>query len=82
MSTGEELVFRVAVKPVPSISVEQGTVRAIGKGDGEAPHYEDAKVSIMGRHDGCICPRIVPVVEAMTHLVIADLWVRNRGARI
>jgi chorismate synthase len=82
MSTGEELVFRVAVKPVPSIAAEQDTVRAIGKGDGEAPHYADAKVTIKGRHDGCICPRIVPVVEAMTHLVIADLWVRNRGARV
>jgi chorismate synthase len=76
MSTGDALVFRVAVKPVPSIAVEQQTVRGVGG------HYEDAKVSIKGRHDGCICPRLVPVVEAMTHLVIADLWLRNRGARI
>lgn len=67
ISNGNQIIFRVAVKPVPSIFIEQNTVC---KKDGK---YEDTKLSIKGRHDVCLCPRIVPVVEAMTALVLADL---------
>ena len=43
---------------------------------------EETEISTAGRHDVCLCPRIVPVVEAMAALVTADLLLRNRAARI
>jgi chorismate synthase len=63
ISTGEEIVFRVAVKPTSSIAREQRTVNVEG-----APQ----KIRTEGRHDACICPRIVPVVEAMAAIVLID----------
>lgn len=63
ISNGEDIVVRIAVKPTPSISREQETVDKKGK---------KAAIMVEGRHDPCICPRIVPVAEAMTALVIAD----------
>ncbi|NHN33024.1 chorismate synthase [Paenibacillus agricola] len=68
ISTGEEIIFRVAVKPTSSISLPQQTVRV----DGEAQ-----SISTVGRHDPCICPRIVPVVEAMACLVLEDQFKRQ-----
>jgi chorismate mutase len=64
ISNGEDLIMRVAVKPPSSISKEQETVDRDG---------QPAKISIGGRHDPCICPRIVPVAEAMVALVLIDL---------
>ncbi len=63
ISTGAPIIFRVAVKPTSSIAREQGTVNLEGK---------STRIRTEGRHDVCICPRIVPVVEAMTALVIED----------
>jgi chorismate synthase len=63
ISTGEAIIFRVAFKPVSSISKSQQTV------DKEGTLRE---LAIGGRHDVCIVPRAVPVVEAMAALVIAD----------
>jgi chorismate synthase len=63
ISTGQDIVIRVAVKPTASISVEQDTVDLKGK---------NKKIKTNGRHDPCICPRIVPVTEAMVALVLAD----------
>lgn len=63
ISTGEDIVFRIAVKPTSSISREQKTVDIAGK---------PTTIKTEGRHDACICPRIVPVVEAMAALVILD----------
>ncbi|CAG7618251.1 chorismate synthase [Paenibacillus allorhizosphaerae] len=68
ISTGEEIVFRVAIKPTSSISVPQQTVNQNG---------EDHIIVTKGRHDPCICPRIVPVVEAMACLVIEDHYKRQ-----
>jgi chorismate synthase len=68
ISTGEEIIFRVAVKPTSSISVPQKTVRING---------EEQSITTIGRHDPCICPRIVPVVEAMACLVIEDHFKRQ-----
>lgn len=76
ISNGNEIVFRVAVKPVPSIFQKQQTVCKNGE------KYENAELEIKGRHDVCLCPRIVPVVEAMTNIVLADMLLRNRCARI
>lgn len=88
LSSGADIVFRVAVKPVPSIFKQQETVRrAIAlngegavTGDGSA-QYESTKLQIKGRHDVCLCPRIVPVVEAMTALVLADALLRDNNVR-
>lgn len=63
ISTGEEIIFRLAVKPTSSIATPQRTVRTDGS---------EATIRTEGRHDPCICPRIVPVVEAMTALVLED----------
>ena len=63
ISSGQDIVARVAVKPTPSISRQQKTIDMQGK---------ETDIIIEGRHDPCICPRIVPVVEAMAALVIID----------
>jgi len=63
ISTGAEINVRIAVKPTPSIAREQMTVDAHGK---ESP------ISVGGRHDPCIVPRLVPVAEAMLALVLID----------
>lgn len=63
ISTGEPIVVRIAVKPTPSISRPQRTVNTKG---------EEVSISVRGRHDPCIVPRIVPVAEAMLALVLVD----------
>lgn len=64
ISTGQTVVLRLAVKPPSSIKKAQKTVDRQGK---------EVSLSIEGRHDPCICPRVVPVAEAMAALVILDL---------
>jgi chorismate synthase len=64
ISTGMPIVCRVAVKPTPSVSITQKTVNM--------KTMENASILIKGRHDPSIVPRIVPVVEAMISLVLAD----------
>jgi chorismate synthase len=63
ISSGQDIVVRIAVKPTPSIAKTQAT-RDI--------HGNEVEISISGRHDPCIVPRIVPVAEAMLALVLAD----------
>lgn len=63
ISTGMDIVVRVAVKPIPSISLPQQTVTVDGK---------PTVIEIKGRHDVSAIPRIVPVCEAMVLLVVAD----------
>lgn len=64
ITNGEDLVMRIAVKPTPSISKKQRSVN-LGR-------MEEVEVSVKGRHDPCIVPRIVPVAEAMVALVLVD----------
>lgn len=82
LSNGNQIIFRVAVKPVPSIFKPQQTVRRTDAfdADGKA-QYETTELQIKGRHDVCLCPRIVPVVEAMTALVLADFILRDSTLR-
>ena len=72
LSNGEPIIFRVSVKPVPSIFIEQKTITKVCSNNENEQKYEDKNLQIKGRHDICLCPRIVPVVEAMASLVIAD----------
>lgn len=69
ISTGEEIIFRVAVKPTSSIARPQRTIDLDG---------QDRTIKTEGRHDVCICPRIVPVVEAMAALVTIDHYKRQQ----
>ena len=68
ISTGGEIIFRVAVKPVSSIAKPQRTVDLQGN---------EVTISTEGRHDVCICPRVVPVVEAMAAVVLEDHFKRQ-----
>ena len=72
ISNGMPIVARVAVKPTSSIAKEQDTVNEAG---------EEKKISVEGRHDHCICPRIVPVVEAMMAIVVYDALLRQEELR-
>ncbi len=63
ISTGEDIVLRVGVKPPSSIAQKQQTV---------SKDLKDTDVEVKGRHDPCICPRVVPVVESMIALVLID----------
>jgi len=73
ISNGEDVYFRVAFKPVATISKNQQTVNRSG---------EATELQAKGRHDPCVVPRAVPIVEAMTALVLADHWLRMRMARL
>lgn len=73
ISNGDEIYFRVAVKPTPSISQVQDTVDKSGSAK---------EIRITGRHDPCIVPRIIPVVEAMTALVLADFALMQKSAKL
>ncbi|NPV10319.1 MAG: chorismate synthase [Ignavibacteria bacterium] len=63
ISNGAEIIMRIAVKPTSSISKKQRSVTYNG---------QEVEFQIEGRHDPCICPRIVPVAESMTALVLID----------
>ena len=70
ISNGEDIVFRVAFKPTATIAQAQQTVSVTG---------EAAELKARGRHDPCVLPRAVPMVEAMTRLVLADHLLRQRA---
>lgn len=65
ISSGMPVVFRAAIKPTPSISIEQNSISYSGK--------ENAVLSVKGRHDPCIVPRAVPCIEAAAAIAIYDL---------
>ena len=69
ISNGEDIYFRVAFKPVATIMQDQQSINDKG---------EDVIVTAKGRHDPCVVPRAVPIVEAMAALVIADFYLRNK----
>ncbi|VVA43651.1 chorismate synthase [Candidatus Roizmanbacteria bacterium] len=70
ISNGEDIYFRVAFKPVSTIRKEQNTVDQKG---------QNVKLKVAGRHDPCVLPRAVPIVEAMAALVIIDHYLRNKA---
>ncbi len=73
ISNGEEIVFRVAFKPTATILQPQATVDAQGAA---------TELIGRGRHDPCVVPRAVPIVEAMTALVLVDHWMRHAAQNL
>jgi chorismate synthase len=73
ISNGQDIYFRVAFKPVATILREQSTVGVDGK---------DTLISARGRHDPCVVPRAVPVVEAMAALTILDHCLLSRCTKL
>ena len=69
ISNGMDIYFRVAFKPVATIMSSQQTINS---------ENEIAEITGKGRHDPCVVPRAVPIVEAMTALVLADYYLLNR----
>lgn len=70
ISNGEELVFRVAFKPTATILQKQATVDSEG---------HETELMGRGRHDPCVLPRAVPIVESMAALVLVDHWMRQKA---
>lgn len=73
ISNGEPIVIRFALKPASSIAQKQQTVDKHGK---------PATIEVHGRHDPCVCPRAVPIGEAMVALVLVDHLLLNKTSRI
>jgi chorismate synthase len=73
ISNGEEIVFRVAFKPTATILQPQKTVDVQGA---------ETELIGRGRHDPCVVPRAVPIVEAMTALVLVDHWLRHAAQNL
>lgn len=73
ISNGSDILFRVAFKPVSTLMQTQETADKEGK---------NIQLEGKGRHDPCVLPRAVPIVEAMCALVLADHWLLNRTARL
>jgi chorismate synthase len=69
LSSGMPIIVRVAVKPTSSIAIEQRTVNL--------SKMEDAKIKVTGRHDPCVVPKAVPVVESAVAIVLADQMIRG-----
>ncbi len=72
ISNGDEIILRAAMKPIPSINREQDTVDREGR---------PAKLKFTGRFDVCAIPRIIPVLESMVKIVLADHYLRSRTIR-
>ncbi|MCI4666586.1 MAG: chorismate synthase [Bacteroidia bacterium] len=70
ISTGEEIYFRVAFKPTATIMQDQATVDS---------HGNEAVAEGKGRHDPCVVPRAVPIVEAMAAMVLLDQWMLHKA---
>jgi len=68
ISNGEDIITRVTIKPTPSIAKQQKTVDIYGN---------NVKIKIQGKHDPCICPRAVPVIESVTAIVLTDFLLQK-----
>ncbi|QXP72377.1 chorismate synthase [Tenacibaculum sp. HL-MS23] len=73
VSNGMDIYFRVAFKPVATIMQNQQTINS---------QNELTEIQGKGRHDPCVVPRAVPIVEALTALVLADFWLMNKTRKV
>ena len=71
ITNGMPVIFRCVIRPTPSIAKRQQTV-SLKTG-------ENTEIEIHGRHDPCILPRAVPVIEAMTAIAVLDMWKERQG---
>lgn len=72
VSNGEDIYFNVAFKPTATILMQQDTINA---------EHQEVQTIVKGRHDPCVVPRAVPIVEAMAAMVIADALLMNKTVR-
>ena len=73
ISNGMPIVFRVAFKPVATIMKEQGSIDKMGN---------KVRIEGKGRHDACVVPRAVPIVESMAAITLLDYYLRNKTTHI
>ena len=73
ISNGQDIYFRVAFKPVATVLTEQATVDADGR---------ETRVTARGRHDPCVLPRAVPIVEAMAALTLLDYYLLDKATHL
>jgi chorismate synthase len=73
ISNGDDIYFNVAFKPVATLMQDQNTIDTAGK---------EVVLKGKGRHDPCVVPRAVPIVEAMAALVLVDFYLRNKISKI
>jgi chorismate synthase len=73
ITSGMPLVFRLVIKPTPSIAQSQDTV--------DLDTQQDCRIEIKGRHDPCIVQRAIPVVEAMTAWTLLDIWLMTKEGK-
>jgi chorismate synthase len=73
ISNGMDIYFRVAFKPVATLMQKQMTIDSQGN---------EVEIQGKGRHDACVVPRAVPIVEAMTAMVLADFYLQNRLTKL
>ena len=73
ISNGEDIYFRVAFKPVATLLMEQPTVDKEGNA---------TTLTARGRHDPCVLPRAVPIVEAMAAMTILDFYLVNKSVQM
>jgi len=72
ISTGTDIVLKLAIKPVPSIAKKQQTI---------LKSIKNKEIEVIGRHDSCLAPRIIPVAEAMAALVILDKLLEKNSSK-
>ena len=72
ISNGQDIYFRVAFKPVATLLIEQNTVDI---------DSQPTTFTARGRHDSCVVPRAVPIVEAMAAMVLLDSWLLNKTVK-
>ncbi|MDR5590302.1 chorismate synthase [Christiangramia sp. SM2212] len=73
ISNGMDIYFKVAFKPVATLMQKQQTINSKG---------EEVEMQGKGRHDPCVVPRAVPIVESMAALVLADFYLQNKSSKI
>lgn len=73
ISNGETIYFRVAIKPVSTIRKKQNTV---------TKYDQEVELEATGRHDPCVLPRVIPIVDAMSALVIVDHYLRHKAQNL
>ena len=73
LSSGQDIVFSFVVKPPSSILIPRRTIDVYGK---------EREISTKGRHDPCVAPRVVPVAEAMTAIVVVDMLMIHKARKI